>query len=63
MKPEYVKFAVWAVAFVGTVVLIALGKVPPSALQYLLMWVAGAMGGKAVDGLNQPKDPPQEDQK
>lgn len=49
MKPEYVKFAVWAVAFIGVVTLIALDKVPPSTLQYLLFWVAGAMGARATD--------------
>lgn len=58
MKPEYVKFAVWAVAFAGVVTLIALDKVPPSTLQYLLFWVAGAMGGsKQVQDPSQPEDP------
>lgn len=39
------KFLVGVVVLVSVVVLSALGKVPPTTLEYVLFWAIGAAGG------------------
>jgi len=49
------KMVIWAVAFTGVVVLIALGKLPAEALQYALLYAAGSFGGGLkLPGQSQP---------
>lgn len=46
LKDEYMKVIVWAIAFIGVVILIALNKVPSNTLEYILFWAAGSMSQK-----------------
>lgn len=57
IKDEYAKLSVWIVAYICITVLIALGKVPGSTIEYLLFYTAGAVGKNVLDQKKAPNVP------